>query len=339
MGNYLHISDNFAKFTAWIGGSCKPSDKGKLTPFPRLTFCQQKFKNVSTMLKFEELPKVNSERWLSLEDLEGEIWKDIPNYEGYKISNYSRIKSFKQDPVRILRQRKSRGYYSVTLIQGKHKVNKGVHRLMAETFIPNPYNLPQVNHRDENKSHNLIDNLEWCTNSYNMNYGTRNARAGIGISYANSIRIAQYSLEGKYITSYRGLNEAIRILGKIISCPRHGYKNQFWSSQGYMWRQHEEGVDMTKDIPPFVKIDGCRFGVEQYSLNGKYIATFATLKHASKYTGVKRASMKSCCIGNLSHAGGFLWKYVPMQHIRENLVFDINGRCVEQQKIIDKDDN
>lgn len=338
MVNYLQISDNFAKFVAWIGGSCKPSDKGKLTPFPHFTFCQHNFNNVSDMLKYEELPKVNSERWLSLEDLEGEIWKNIPNFDGYMISNYSRIKSFKQNSVRILRQHLPRGYYCVVLSLGKRKlINKGVHRLMAETFIPNPNNLPQVNHKDENKFHNLIDNLEWCTNSYNMNYGTRNARAGVGISYANSIKIAQYSLEGKYITSYRGMNEASRILGFSVQRKPSQYKSQFTQCNGYMWRQHEEGVDMTKDIPPYVKIDGCRYGVDQYTLDGEYIATFASLKHASKYTGVKRASIKGCCNGNNSHAGGFLWKYVPMQYIKENLVFDINGRCIDKNKF--KDDN
>lgn len=286
------------------------------------------------MLRFEELPEINSDRWLSLEDLEGEIWKDIPNFEGYMMSNYSRVKSFKMKSIRILHQYINMGYCSVVLCdKNKKKVSKGVHRLMAETFIPNPKNLPQVNHKDENKLHNLIDNLEWCTNSYNMNYGTRNARAAIGISYANSIKIAQYSLDGKYITSFRGMNEASRVLGFSVQRTPAQYKSQFSQCNGFMWRQYEENVDMTKDIPPYVKIDGCRFGTEQYTLDGEYIATFATLKHASKYTKVKRASMKGCCIGNLSHAGGYFWKYVPMQYIKEHLVFDINGRCIDKQKL------
>ena len=339
MVNYLQISDNFAKFVAWIGGSCKPSDKGKLTPFPRFTFCQHNFNNVSSMLKFEELPEVNSERWLSLEDLPDEVWKPYPLNNSYMVSNYSRVKScVKKGYPYIMRCSKAQGYWRVAInINNKPRCTKSIHRIMAETFIPNPLNLPQVNHRDENKEHNLLHNLEWCTNSYNMNYGTRNARAGVGISYANSIRIAQYSLEGKYIASYRGMNEASRILGFSVQRKPSQYKSQFSQCNGFIWRQYEEGVDMTKDIPPYVKIDGCRYGVDQYTLDGEYIATFASLKHASKYTGVKRASMKGCCIGNLSHAGGFFWKYVPMQYIRENLVFDINGRCIDKQKF--KDDN
>lgn len=334
MENNLYNSNIFRTFEGWIGGSCKPSDKGKLTAFPRFKICQQKRINVSTMLKFEELPEVNSERWLSLEDLEGEIWREIPNYPKYEISNYSRVKSHKFNREKILKQNFPRGYYCVTIFNKEcRKVQKPVHRLMAETFIPNPNNLPQVNHRDENKKHNLILNLEWCTNSYNMNYGTRNARAGMAISNAKSIKIAQYSKDGKYITSYKGLNEAIRILGKEINCPRHGYKNQFWSAQGYMWRQHEEGVDVTKDIPPFIDISGCRFGVEQYSEDGNYIATFATLKYACKYMCMNRTTLKMACGGYIQIASGYRWKYVPMQYIKENLIFDTNGRCVDAQKI------
>ena len=89
----MDISNIFVNFVAWIGGSCKPSDKGKLTPFPRFTFCQHNFNNVSSMLRFEELPEVNSERWLSLEDLPGEVWRDVVGYEElFSISCYGRLK-------------------------------------------------------------------------------------------------------------------------------------------------------------------------------------------------------------------------------------------------------
>lgn len=342
MRNSLYISNNFRTFTGWIGRSCKPSDKGLLTALPHLYICQHNLmKNklkLSAMLRFEELPEVNSERWLSLEDLPDEVWKVYPLNNLYHISNYSRVKSFANgfgNKQHILKSSKNYGYWSVMLYSKETKKahTKGIHRMMAETFIPNPLNLPQVNHKDENKEHNLIQNLEWCTNSYNVNYGTRNARAGMAISDAMSIKIAQYSKEGKYIRTFKGMNEASRTLGLLIQCPRHGYKNQFWSSSGFLWRQYEENVDMTQDIPPFVDISGCRFGVEQYSEDGNYIATFATLKYACKYMGMNRVTLKGACLGHIHIASGYRWKYVPMQYIKENLVFDINGRCVDAQKI------
>ena len=78
----------------------------------------------------------------------------------------------------ILKQRTDKkGYKFVNLYKEKHMYSVKVHRLVAEAFIPNPNNYPQVNHKDENKSNNNVENLEWCTNEYNHNYGTRNERA------------------------------------------------------------------------------------------------------------------------------------------------------------------
>ena len=110
-------------------------------------------------------------------------WKDIPGYEGlYQVSNIGEIKSlnYKQThKPHLLSQAKDRdGYFRVVLVKDKQRKNKLVHRLVAEAFIPNPNNLPQVNHKDEQAGNNIVTNLEWCTAKYNVNYGTRNKRAG-----------------------------------------------------------------------------------------------------------------------------------------------------------------
>ncbi len=121
-----------------------------------------------------------------------EIWRDIAGYEGlYQVSNLGRVKSLERttkrfngfkvceykDGNKILKQSKNyKGYLFVGLCKnGKEKKYK-VHRLVAEAFIDNPNNLPQVNHKNENKECNISNNLEWCTNKYNCNYGTRNER-------------------------------------------------------------------------------------------------------------------------------------------------------------------
>lgn len=116
-----------------------------------------------------------------------EIWRDIQGFEGiYMISNLGNLKSLdrivncKNGKCRIRRGvcfkvcKDNRNRYKyVTLWDRNGKFLKtSIHRLVAQAFIPNPDNLPEVNHKDENKANNKVDNLEWCTHKYNINYGT-----------------------------------------------------------------------------------------------------------------------------------------------------------------------
>lgn len=112
-----------------------------------------------------------------------EEWRDIPGYEGYyQVSNIGRIKSldrwikrsdgkmhFERSRIMAL-SKSSNGYLQVNLRKNGTFKRFNVHRLVALAFIPNPYNLPQVNHKDENKQNNCVENLEWCTVKYNMEY-------------------------------------------------------------------------------------------------------------------------------------------------------------------------
>lgn len=107
-----------------------------------------------------------------------EIWKDVVGCEGYQVSNFGRVKSLKyrnKCEERILKQTKNKvtGYYMVNIC-GK---TRSVHRLVAQALIPNPHNLPQINHKDEDKTNNHVENLEWCDRKYNVNYGTSIQRA------------------------------------------------------------------------------------------------------------------------------------------------------------------
>ena len=106
-----------------------------------------------------------------------EKWKDIDGYEGlYQVSTMGRVRSFHKFrgvKQRILQPKRcTNGYLSVALVKDKIITYKLIHRLVAQTFIDNPCNYPQVNHKNEVITDNQVNNLEWCTAKYNSNYGT-----------------------------------------------------------------------------------------------------------------------------------------------------------------------
>ena len=101
-----------------------------------------------------------------------EEWKNIIGYEGlYEVSNKGNVRNVRRN--KLLRLQKNQGYIRVALSKNGIKTWLRVHRLVAQAFIENPDNLPEINHLDEDKANNSVDNLEWCDRSYNNNYGDR----------------------------------------------------------------------------------------------------------------------------------------------------------------------
>lgn len=128
-----------------------------------------------------------------------EIWKDIEGYEGiYQVSSEGRVKSLnyhRTGQERILKASCSGwGYPFVNLCKDGKKKTHRVHRLVAIAFIENPDNLPEINHKDEDKANNNVDNLEWCNRKYNVNYGTHNQRM------AEALRGENHYLYGKHLS-------------------------------------------------------------------------------------------------------------------------------------------
>lgn len=130
-----------------------------------------------------------------IEEITTEIWKTIPELPNYQVSNLGRVKSlerkvkkwngFRTVRERILKPRKKRnGYLQLLLSNEGIRKTVLVHRLVCDAFLKNPLNLPQINHINEIKEDNRLENLEYCDARYNNNFGTRNKRAGISISKA-----------------------------------------------------------------------------------------------------------------------------------------------------------
>lgn len=164
-----------------------------------------------------------------------EIWKDIEGYEGlYKISNFGRIKSLPRNTTikkeKILKQLKRNGYLYVKLCNNGDIKSFSVHRLVALSFLKNPNNFDYVNHKDENKYNNKVENLEWCSQKYNINYGSRNIR----VAKKLSTPICQYDLEGNFIKKWDSIQEAIREYNNyhISSCLKYKRK----TACGFIWK-------------------------------------------------------------------------------------------------------
>ena len=167
-----------------------------------------------------------------------EIFKDIKNYEGlYQVSNLGRVYSIRNN--KILKPKLNKcGYLSVNLkYKGSH-VTKSIHRLVAQTFIENPYNFPQVNHIDEDKTNNCVDNLEWCSAKYNINYGTRKEKCAATLKQTMGYKdVAQIDINtNEVIAIFPSQCEASRQtkipqgnIGKVLRKERK-------MAGGYYWR-------------------------------------------------------------------------------------------------------
>jgi hypothetical protein len=250
------------------------------------------------------------EKQISMEE-----WKNIYGYEEYQVSTLGRVKRLayyknvcgggkQYCEERILKLQKRKGGYQAIVLSKNSKAKSFlVHRLVAMAFIPNPENLPQVNHKDENPSNNCVDNLEWCNQRYNSNYGTSKYR--ISAKLKNGILskpVEQYCKNGMFIMEYPSAIEASRVLGLnvsgIVLCCNNNPK--YSHCGGYQWKY--KGSE--KQINNIVN------KIAQITKDGKIINIFESATQASNTTGISRTAIAN----NLSHlsksAGGFIWKKI-----------------------------
>lgn len=167
-----------------------------------------------------------------------EIWKPIPKFEGwYEVSNFGKIRSIDREVnyktlgksfrkgIALKPKISKGGYKEVVLVMNSKRHCYKVHRLVALAFIPNPFNLPCINHLNENKLDNKVSNLEWCNQQYNTLYSMP------------SLTIGQYDLSGNLITTFSHYTDA----GNSVGGNKYGvYKccnNKLKTYKGYVWKK------------------------------------------------------------------------------------------------------
>lgn len=158
--------------------------------------------------------------------------KDIIGYEGlYAVTSCGKVYSYRSK--KFLKPHKDKGgYLYVGLYKGGERESYKIHRLVAEAYLPNPEELPQVNHKDENKENNALPNLEWCDQSYNSNYGSRNERMAKSLSKPIFCEELNKTFDGAHAAARElGLDNS-----HIIKCCKGKRK----TTGGYHFRYQEE---------------------------------------------------------------------------------------------------
>ena len=150
-----------------------------------------------------------------------EVFRDVVGYEGqYKIGSCGTLWSERSRKVlRPNTDKDGYGYY-VLCVNGKRKTIK-THRLVATAFLPNENNLPSVNHKDEDKTNNNVNNLEWCSAKYNVNYGSRTEKASKKVICVTTGKVFKSIAEASKYYNLRGNHISACCKGKLKSCGKH----------------------------------------------------------------------------------------------------------------------
>ena len=216
-----------------------------------------------------------------------EVWKDIEEYnDEEQVSNLGSVRSvdryvnyknngkaFRKGQI-IKPSIDSDGYKHLSLRNGKNvDICAKVAKLVADAFIPNPHNYPQINHKNEIKTDNRVDNLEWCTAEYNTNYGTRNERM------ASKLKGRKFSNE-----HCKKLSESRK--GNVVS--------------------DEQKEKISKSLKGRYNEKNCKV-ILQYDLNGVFIKEWPSGKEVERQLGYKY--IYDCCLGKTKQAYGFIWRY------------------------------
>ena len=265
-----------------------------------------------------------------------EVWKDVKGYEGlYQVSDFGNVRSLDRISNnrsicgrRLKQINDKNGYKKVMLFKKGSHIYIGVHRLVAKTFLLNPHNYPQVNHKDENKSNNCVNNLEWCSSRYNSNYGTRNRRISQAMyNGKNSMKVVQLNKEGKPIKVWESVHQIERETGyrhtDICACCNSHKSNHTYKT--YFWIYYSDYVKMnSKDIKNYIEFRNKRHyhnntanskKVVQLD-NNKIVHVWSSIKEAAR-NGFSCPHVSQCCNGLRKHTGGYSWEFYD-KYIKSN---------------------
>lgn len=301
--------------------------------------------------------------------MENEIWKSVVGYEGlYEISSLGRVKRLARvavdalgrkrpykDKILVNRIGKQTGYPCVNLSKNGKVATLNIHKLIADAFIPNPDNLPCINHIDENRANSVLSNLERCTYKYNMMYGSapQKRRASLkrfyethdvkpkGILYGKSLVVCQFSLNGELIAKFiGGASEVEDKLGfsraTIGECCRH----KTHSSHGYVWRYEGDTFSFNRNYNKGKDFSNCKPKSHQKYVillddSGNELRRYKSVSEAGRENGFDRHMLsRTPAIGGIVTVNGLRFivekkenEYIPKGHKGPRP--DLKGKCAK----------
>ncbi len=250
-----------------------------------------------------------------------EVWVKINGFNNYEISNLGQVRSLdrkvltKTNKIKVVKGRVlknqlswNKKYYCVQIYDNNRKVQCVlIHRLVAQHFIPNPNNYPIVNHIDENRFNNRVDNLEWVTIAENNLYSYKKHP-----ERKNVTEILQYSLEGNFIKKWNSISEAAKFfnvrVGSISDCLRGKSK----SSCKYIWKYYN-GQTIPQKIEGY-KINSKYRKVIQYDLFGKFIKVWNSMLDIEKELNIDKRGINNCCKQIIGCSGNYVWRFYEINY-------------------------
>lgn len=266
-----------------------------------------------------------------------ELWKDVKGYEGiYQVSSLGRVKALqksytdslgrnivRKEHILATHESAQTGYPQLNLSKDGEAKTVSVHRLVAEAFIPNPNNLPCINHKDESRNNNCVDNLEWCSYLYNNQYGTARERARAKIiEYWEthtavghdmpSTPVIQYTLNGEIVRKYKSINDAERTIGVVNGGIGQCCNRKLHTAYGFIWRFEGDSFERIDDKPKRHQ----KYVIKRDS-EGNEVARYKSVSEAARENGFDRHSISR----NGGVINGFTYEvekkeneYIPVGH-------------------------
>ncbi len=231
---------------------------------------------------------IPNEEEIAITDLTVKEIREVPKY---MVSDCGKI--YNKETKTFLNTTNLRGGYETTRIKC---ASQFVHRLVAQAFVENPNNYKQVNHKDGNKRNNSYLNLEWVTQSQNMQHAVRN-----GLKPTKG-GVEQYNLKGQLVAIHKSLRDASNSIGIDRAAISRCCLGKQKSCGSYIWKYKTEEDTHTVSLTR----TKC---VEQYTLDGKFVECFQTIKEASDKIGRDYSTIAKCCRGKRKTCGGYNWKY------------------------------